>query len=276
MVRRDTPWPAGTPCWIDLAVDDIDRARMFYGGLFGWKFQPGPPESGGYVICLKNGRAVAGIEPKPDALGSPAAWMTYLASDNADETISKVQVAGGRVLLEPVDVMDQVRLAIAVDPGGVTFGIWQAHENIGFGLANEPGSLGWSENWSLDFKGSTAFYHSVFGYDISYMSFEGSRYAVTSIDGRPVGGIGELRSGLPAQWSVGFAVEDPQEAVAKAIQLGGSVERPPLDSPYGSTAVLRDNQGAIFCVTTMSIGVCPHGNPTFDADGRCMASPPCP
>ena len=43
MVIRDTAWPAGTPCWIDLAVDDIGRASAFYTGMFGWYVQPGPP-----------------------------------------------------------------------------------------------------------------------------------------------------------------------------------------------------------------------------------------
>ena len=45
MVTRDTAWPAGTPCWIDLAVDDISRASAFYTGMFGWYVQPAPPEA---------------------------------------------------------------------------------------------------------------------------------------------------------------------------------------------------------------------------------------
>jgi uncharacterized protein len=275
MVARDTPWPAGTPCWIDLGVDDIDRASKFYGGLFGWEFQPGPPE-GGYVTCLKNGRAVAGLWPMPQAQGTSAAWRTYLASDNADETVAKVRAADGQVLIEPVDVMDQVRVAVVTDPAGVEFGIWQAREAIGIGLANEPGSLAWSENWSPDFKGTTAFYQSVFGYDLSYMDLGGSRYAVMSLNGRPVAGMGEARGGLPAQWSTEFAVGNLYQTVEDAIRLGGSAERLPQDEAYGSTAILRDDQGAVFSVTTMSIGVCQHGNPTFYADGRCMRHPPCP
>ena len=26
MVQRDTPWPDGTPCWVDLGTDDVARA----------------------------------------------------------------------------------------------------------------------------------------------------------------------------------------------------------------------------------------------------------
>ena len=88
----------------------------------------------------------------PQAQGTSAAWRTYLASDNADETVAKVRTAGGQVLAEPVDVMDQVRVAGRTDPGGAVFGIWQARKNIGIGLANEPGSLAWSENLELGFR----------------------------------------------------------------------------------------------------------------------------
>jgi hypothetical protein len=257
-------------------VDDLNRASKFYGALFGWDFQAAPFGDGGYAICLQKGRPVAGIGVKPDGPGTPAVWTTYLASDDADETLAKVQAAGGKVRREPVDVMDQVRLAVAEDPGGAVFGVWQSRMNIGVGQANEPGSLAWSENWSPDFEANRAFYHSVFGYDFSDTNFDGTRYAFVILDGHPVGGIGELKSGFPAQWSIVFAVEDPHKAVGNATQLGGSVEHPPIDVEFGSTAVLRDDQGAIFGVTNMSVGVCPHGNPTFDDTGACMSSPPCP
>ena len=61
MVTRDTAWPPGTPCWVDLGVADIGKARAFYTGLFGWDVQEGPPESGGYSMAELNGRPVAGI-----------------------------------------------------------------------------------------------------------------------------------------------------------------------------------------------------------------------
>jgi uncharacterized protein len=35
MVRRNTPWPAGTPCWVEIDVPDLQKARAFYSELFG-------------------------------------------------------------------------------------------------------------------------------------------------------------------------------------------------------------------------------------------------
>src|ERR1035438_4536713 len=174
MVTRDTAWPSGTPCWVDLGVDDIAKACTFYAGLFGWEIQAGPPETYGYAMCLTNGLAVAGIGPKQGPPGTPAAWTTYLASDDADQTSRRVKAAGGHVLMEPMDIMDVGRMAVAADPGHAVFGIWQARAHIGVGLANEPGTLCWNENFSRDFDRNKAFYQAVFGYefgDIGDISF---------------------------------------------------------------------------------------------------------
>ena len=126
MVQRDTPWPAGTPCWVDLGTDDVARATTFYSTLFGWDTEVGPPEAGGYVMCRhRAGRSPAsGRRWVPRE--APTAWTTYLASDDADATTSKVRSAGGQVLAEPFDVMDVGRMSVAADPGGAVFGIWQA------------------------------------------------------------------------------------------------------------------------------------------------------
>ena len=58
MATRDTPWPPGTPCWVDLTTDDVGTARVFYEGLFGWQIEEGPPETMGYSMASKNGRLV--------------------------------------------------------------------------------------------------------------------------------------------------------------------------------------------------------------------------
>lgn len=251
MVTRDTAWPAGTPCWVDLGVGDVAKATAFYGGLFGWDIQAGPPEAGGYSMCQLGGRAVAGIGPTmgPDM---PAAWTTYLASDNADATAARVRAAGGQVMMDPFDVMDVGRMFVAVDPGGAAFGVWQARTHTGMGLANETGSVTWNENLSRNFEGNKAFYHEVFGFD--YGDIGAPDYATLDLDGNAVGGIGaigpEQPAAMPASWGTYFAVADTDAAVAKATELGGSVVAPPWDTPYGRMAALRDDQGAVFAVMT--------------------------
>ena len=250
MVTRDSPWPSGTPCWVDLGVNDVTRANAFYSALFGWDTKPGPPEAGGYTMCLMGGRPVAGIGPQQGPAGTPPSWTVYLASADVDETAGKVSAAGGQVLVPPVDVLDVGRMAVAADPAGAVFGVWQARSHTGLGVANEPGSVCWNENFSRDMGGNQAFYHAVFGYQYGDMSTPEFRYATLKIDGKEVGGIGELGGGIPpeapAQWSTYFAVEDTDAAVATVTGTGGSVTRAPWDTPYGRMAIVSDDQGAVF------------------------------
>jgi len=249
MVTRDTAWPTGTPCWVDLGVTDIPTAQEFYGGLFGWDIQDTGPESGGYRMCEIDGQPVAGIGPKMDP-NMPTFWTTYLATEDADATAAKIKAAGGQVIVEPFDVMDVGRMAIAMDPGGAAFGIWQAKLHTGIRLANEPGSLIWSENMSRNYEANKAFYNTVFGYSYGDIGAEGMNYATLDLDGRSVGGIGEIGAEMPAEmpanWGTYFAVDDTDAAVAKVTELGGSVVAPAWDSPYGRMAVVSDNQGAVF------------------------------
>jgi uncharacterized protein len=250
LVTRDAPWPSGTPCWVDLGVADIARATAFYGDLFGWEILPGPPEADGYVMCLLDGRPVAGIGPKIDPADAAGRWLTYIAADSADDVAGKVTAAGGQLMVAPADVLDLGRMAVAVDPAGAAFGVWQSHAHTGAGIANEPGTLCWNEHMSRDFKASKAFYQAVFGYDYDDMSAEGFTYAALRIGGTEVGGIGELSAEVPAQspayWSVYFAVDDADKAVAMVVGLGGSVVWPAWDSPWGKMAVVSDDQGASF------------------------------
>ena len=122
----------GTPCWVDVTSDDMAATNAFYSGLFGWSAADLGEEAGGYTMYTLRGKSVAaGSPPPPGAEGAPPQWTTYLASDDVDETAGRIRDAGGTVLMEPFDVFDSGRMAIAQDPTGATFGIWQAGTHIG-------------------------------------------------------------------------------------------------------------------------------------------------
>ena len=130
----------------DVTTTDVAAAAAFYGGLFGWTAQTDPrPKAGGYTVFTVGGKAVAAASPPPPGQeGVPPHWTVYLASDDVDETAARVQEAGGVVHLEPFDVLDAGRMAVAADPSGAVFGVWQAREHIGAQLAKEPGTLNWA------------------------------------------------------------------------------------------------------------------------------------
>lgn len=124
MSERNTYAP-GTPSWVDLGTSDPAAAAAFYSGLFGWDIQEGPPEAGGYRMCLFRGRPVAGLGPSQSE-GMPPWWTTYVAVSSADETAAAISANGGTVLVPPMDVLDVGRMAVAADPYGAVISVWQA------------------------------------------------------------------------------------------------------------------------------------------------------
>ena len=257
MTTRDTPWPDGTPCWADLGAPDIAKAGEFYSDVFSWTLEPGGPETGGYSVAELNGWGVAGVGPKMGPPEAPTMWTTYLATSDADATAAKIKSAGGQLVMEPMDVTDVGRMAVAVDPAGAVFGVWQARAFPGAQIVNETGAMRWNEQVSRDFEGSKAFYAEVFGYEYGDMSGSGFSYATFKVDGRDVGGIGDLHAGVPADtppgWRVYFGAADTDASVVRVQANGGSVIREPIDHPYGRMSTVADDQGGVFSL----LGVTP-------------------
>ncbi|TNC20690.1 VOC family protein [Amycolatopsis alkalitolerans] len=256
MTIRDTPWPAGTPCWADVMVPDPKRAADFYGPLLGWTLVDQGAEFGNYLIAHVQGRAAAAIGPKPPGMEEmPSVWTTYLATENADSTAEKITAAGGQLLMPPGDVGPAGRLAMAFDPTGAAFGIWQAGQTTGVQIANVPGTLVWNECMTRDFEAAKAFYASVFGYEYDDMSGEGFSYATAKVNDHIIGGVGglpaEVPAEIPAHWTTYFGVTDTDGAVAKVGELGGSVLSPARDSPYGRLAQVADDQGVPFSLISV-------------------------
>jgi uncharacterized protein len=251
LVTRDTPWPDGTPCWVDLGTSDIPDSIGFYTSVFGWSVEQGPPETGGYSMARLEGRNVAAIGPLMGPPGTPSTWSTYFAVGDVDATAARITSAGGHLAAGPMDVMDAGRLVVATDVTGAVFGLWQGMSHTGSQVANVPGAFTWSEHMSADFEGAKAFYAAVFGYEYGDMSGNGFSYATLLINGQQVvGGIGGLPEGTgdaqPAAWSVYFGTADTDKSVDLVTGNGGRVVRPASDSPYGRMAVVADQHGAVF------------------------------
>lgn len=250
MSIRTSPWPAGVPCWADLTAPDVAAAQSFYADVLGWTFLQTGEEYGGYVMAEMRGAAAAGIGPQQD--GIPVAWTLYLASDDVDKTAAAITEHGGTVVLAPGDVGPLGRMAVAADPTGATFGVWQAGTSIGAGLVNEPGGLTWEDLRSPDPDTARDFYKAVFGYRTDALPEAGPDYTTFALPGEeaPLGGMGGMMGaeGLPAHWVVYFGVTDASAAQAAAERAGGRVLAPAFDTPYGRMAGLADPAGAAFWV----------------------------
>lgn len=249
MVERNVPWPPGTPNWVDLAADDPAAAARFYAGLFGWDCIHQSTHD--YQVCALDGKDVGGIGPKqPGTEHLPSRWTTYLATDHLDRTLAAVTAQQGTPLLER-EVEQHGRMALAADPTGAIFGLWQAAEHIGTERSIEPGRLVWSEALSEDFETARKFYTSVFDYRAEEIGGY-NRYAALYAAGQPVAGAGELHpdfpAGTPPHWLPYFAVRGTDETVGHAISAGGKTLGKPLETDFGRMAVLVDPEGARFAV----------------------------
>lgn len=245
MPLRTSPWPAGTPCWADLAVTDVPLAQAFYGAVLGWTFA-----GEGYVLAQTQGMAAAGIGPALER-GLPAAWTLYLATDDADATAEQVTDAGGTLLLPPADSGSNGRMFVAADPTGAVFGGWQAGTHIGAGIHSEPGGLVWEDLRSPDPDRARAFYAAVFGYETKPLEMASADYTTFHAPGDPApqGGIGGM-FGLdaPPHWLVYFGVADTDLALEQALGHGGTVPAPAAESPFGRMGTITDPFGATFVV----------------------------
>lgn len=253
-----TGYPPGTPCWVDLGTSDMEGAKSFYGGLFGWTAETGDdPETGGYTMFLLDGAPAAGLMPLM-APEQPVAWSTYIAVADADATAAAIAQEGGQVLVAPMDVTDVGRMAFFTDPTGAAFGVWQPREFKGAGVVGEPGALCWNELATRDTTAAKAFYPAVFGWGTEANPMEGGgEYTEWQLDGRDVGGMLEMTDATfppeaPPHWAVYFAVADCQAAVEKVVELGGSVTVPPMTIPVGIFAVCQDPQGGFFSLIQLT------------------------
>ena len=247
-----TKYAPGTPSWVDIGSPDIAAAVSFYSGLFGWECVDQGEEAGHYTMCLLRGKPVAAIGPAMNP--GPPYWTTYFTVDDADATAKLIADSGGMVVMDPMDVMDVGRMAIAQDPTGGFFALWQPRAHIGAAIVNESGTLCWNELNVRDVDTAITFYERVLGFTTK----RSSEYNEFEIDGRTVAGCMAMPAQVPAEvptnWLVYFAVDDTDAAVTRAEGLGASVLMAPMDIPdVGRFAVLSDPQGAVFAVIKMTM-----------------------
>jgi uncharacterized protein len=253
MPTRDSA-PAGAPVWIDLFTSDHERARAFYGELFGWTAEDPNPDFGGYFNFQLNGVRVAGGMPNDGAMDAPDSWSIYLAVEDADATTEAVTAHGGQVFQPGMDVADLGRMAIAADAGGGQVGIWQPGTHKGFGVIAEPGAPAYFELYTSAYDSSVQFYRDVFGWDTTTVSDTPEfRYTTLGEGDDALAGVMDatghadlLAEGEPARWAIYFAVDDADKALEQVVELGGTVVRATEETPYGRLAEAADPTGARF------------------------------
>lgn len=244
--------PFGAPCWIDLFTSDPERSQDFYGQLFGWTAETGGEEYGGYItFSSRDGQLVAGGMRNDGSSGTPDVWSVYLATPDAQATADAAVAHGGQIHVPVMEVPGQGSMLLLADSGNAAIGAWQPAGHTGFGVLGEPGAPAWFELHTRDYEAAVKFYEAVFAWDAHVLS-DAPEFRYTTLgqgEGQLAGvmdAAGFLPEGVGAHWTVYFNVEDTDVALARIVELGGSVVLEAESTPFGRIAEAADSTGARF------------------------------
>jgi uncharacterized protein len=113
---------AGKPVHLEIPASDTNRAREFYGSLFGWEWQSmeGPQE---YHMTRTSEDTGAAIFP-----GDPGAIRPYFEVDDINAGAARVRELGGQAD-DPQPVPTMGWFSTGTDPEGNPIGLWQTDPN---------------------------------------------------------------------------------------------------------------------------------------------------
>lgn len=201
------------------------------------------------------GQVAAGLyKAGPEDLNrTPPCWSIYFSVFSADETANKVRSAGGKVVVEPMDVMDVGRMLVAQDPSAAYVSFWQARKHTGYTIVEEPGAVTWNELLTRDINKAVPFYEAVLGVKATVVPMPEADYTLLKVADKAVAGVMTMPKKVPAQvpsyWDPYFAVDHADAAVTKAKSLGGTPLVPTMEiRGFGRFCPLADPQGGVFSI----------------------------
>jgi predicted enzyme related to lactoylglutathione lyase len=245
--------------WYDVMVTDTGAARKFYCDVVGWdaQDQPSPAPGMQYTVFSTNGHGVAGLMPIPEdarKAGVPPMWMGYVAVDDVNEAVRRLEREGGKVHRPPTDVPGIIRFAVVADPQGAGFIIAKGLiDGVPPELApGTSGTAGWHELYATNGETAFAFYERMFGWakgDALDMGPLG-KYQLFATGGANVGGIMTKPAAVPVpHWTYYFNVPGIDAAASRVTASGGKIVNGPMQVP-GDLWIVRgiDPQGAGFAL----------------------------
>jgi uncharacterized protein len=233
--------------WHDLITGDPDAARTFYGGMFGWTFEPGEGIDPNYTIIKYAGRPVGGIVPLPPAKEDVIAqWIAYLVVADVNKATEAFKATGGRVLRGPLNARKDLRVSVIVDAQGAPLGLASRGPRVEGPAFPTPHDWLWMEYVARDPAAALKLYGDAvgFGHKVSETREDFTYYLLTT--DRPRAGLfRSLWQRETSAWLPYIRVEDPEAMAERAVRLGGSILLAPGPRVRnGSLAIVLDPSGA--------------------------------
>lgn len=104
----------------EVVGKDAAKLQNFYKNAFGWEIKSMMPE---YAMATPGGQGGinGGIGKAMDGGGGHVTF--YIAVDDIDAALKKVESAGGRKISGPMDIPDGPTIAMFADPEGHMLGL---------------------------------------------------------------------------------------------------------------------------------------------------------
>ena len=115
--------------WFEIPADNVERARTFYGKLFGWKIDkfPGPTQKPYWLIdtggddASRNGGMMERQHPEHEI-------TNYVAVPSVDHAAAKVKKLGGKICMEKTAVPEMGYFVVCNDTENNMFALWEPDE----------------------------------------------------------------------------------------------------------------------------------------------------
>ena len=113
--------------WFEIPADNPERARKFYGSLFGWKIEefPGMPD----YWHIDTGGADASPDGGMLTRKYPGQPITnYINVESVDKSAAKVEKLGGKICKGKTAVPQMGYFVICEDSEGNSFALWEIND----------------------------------------------------------------------------------------------------------------------------------------------------
>ena len=107
---------------VDIPADDIERAKGFYSGVFGWQIAEMPGYEGYPMWQAPNKVSGGGIAKRAEPLTT---IRSYVEVDSIDDAIAKAQELGGRTITPKAPISPTSWYAVIADTEGNQVGLYE-------------------------------------------------------------------------------------------------------------------------------------------------------
>lgn len=118
----------------EIPAEDLERARSFYGSVFGWQLQTMPMPGGDYTMVITTpvdeqtqlptepGSINGGMMQRDERISSPVITIDV---EGIDDALTEIENRGGTTVTSRTAIPGMGAFAYFKDPEGNVLGLWE-------------------------------------------------------------------------------------------------------------------------------------------------------